>query len=1021
MRTPCPRRRLTAAAAACAWTLALAASASAHAPTASFEYSPQAPAPGQPVDFHSTTTPVPEHTEPLQLDWDLDGDGEFDDARGATARAVFAQGSDVVRLRARYVASSGDHEDVAERTLTVGSPPPPPPEETPAPGANRPPVAAFDRKCTKTGGFSVCAGLFAREQKPHTIDASPSHDPDGSIARYQWDLDGNGTFEVDGGASPMLTHTFEHYKGQFDPGKRTVRLRVTDDKGASAEAALTLTLLEPACEPLVRYGRLSATGLCMKPRHVEVETRRRLPDGRTIVQTRKVVRWYSERPVTINGFTVVPAPDRSLTIELPDEPGAPAPRIASNGAAVIVPAVQGTAKLVDGAFAWRLLDGEHLSGFGLADGAELNGLRVTGLAEQPSLDADNTSSRFAMRLALPAQFGGATSDQPVVVSPGKAVASASKPLRFEVAGAAVGPIGLERLVVTFDGEDLWEIETAIRMPDPIPYRVAGDAGIRSNGDFEHAGAEVDFGTPGIGVGPVFLQRIAFRVEVKPKRSKCVPKTGIETIDVQELLKPLMGEDFRIPEGWTRYFQIDHGIPTFALCGEVGLTGGPSVLGAAAIRMDAGLGLATYDDRPTVFRAFGKLYLVELPLAKASFELHTNGYMKAHADFKFAIPDIASLEGFLSFEMLKAKFNAEAYVRACVDLVDLCAGARALVSSKGLAVCLHIDVLGGNWEPGFGYAWDDVFPTPYFTGCDVGDYREHIDSGIDDHIVAVPSSAAVPVARAAGYEQAIDLPAGLPGAVFVAEGKDAPPKITLVGPRGERLTTPDGMTAVQRKPFLLMKNLRGRTTQIAVGAPAGGRWRVIVEDGSSPVVSIRSAQGLPEPEVSARVVGHGRKRAVAYRIEPRAGQRVTLVERGASAGGIIGEAAGATGRVRFSPADGDAERRAIVAIVRQDGQVRDELTVAHYAAPGPRRPGKPHRLRVARHGTSLRVAWKPGRPAGSQEVRVRLGDGRRLFYRTHRHRLTVRHVRRGVRATVIVRGVMDTGVKGRPAVFRSRRR
>jgi hypothetical protein len=1005
MRSPLPRRRLAVAFATCAWTLAVAASASAHAPVAAFEYAPGQPAPGEPVEFRSTTAPVPEHTEPLVLDWDLDGDGAFDDARGELARRAYDAGSHVVRLRARYVTSAGDHADIAERTIVVGTPAP---EETPPPGpaANAAPVAAFDKDCAKTGGFLVCAGLFAREQKPHTIDASPSHDSDGSIVRYQWDLDGSGGFEVDTGATPTVTHTFERYSGLVDPRKRPVRVRVTDEDGASAEAAMTLTLLEPSCEPLVARGRLRATGLCLRPRAIEV-------DGH------KVTRWYSERPITLNGIEIVPAAGRSVTIDLPGEAGAPAPRIASNGAAVSLPAVQrGLIELFDGAFSWGAADGVHLTGFKLGAGARLNGLRVTGLAEPPSLGADNTSSRFALHVALPDQFGGATSDAPVVVSPGKAAAAASEPLSFEVAHAAVGPIGLERLRVSFDGEDLWQVETAIALPPPIPYTVAGDAGIRSNGDFEHAGAEVGFGTPGVGVGPVFLQRIAFRIEIRPKQSRCVPKTGIETIDVQELLKPLMGEDFRLPAGWTRYYEIDHGIPTFALCGEVGLTGGPSLLGAAAIRMDAGLGLATYDDRPAVFRAFGKLYLVELPLAEAAFELHTNGYMKAHADFGFEIPEIVSLEGFLSFEMLAAKFNAEAYVRACVDLVDLCAGARALISSKGLAVCLHVDVLGANWEPGFGYEWGDVLPTPYFTGCDVGDYREHIESGIDDHITPVAASArsarGAPTAKAAGYEQPIDLPAGLPGAVFVAEGSDAPPRVTLVGPNGERISTPDGMAAVRSKPFLLVKNQPGRITQIAVGQPAGGRWRMIVEDGSSAVISIRSAQGLPEPDVAARVVGRGHKRAIAYRIAERPGQRVRFIERGASAGTIIGTASDGRGRLRFAPADGEAERRAIVAVVEQDGQVRAEQLVAHYTAPGPRRPGRPRGLHVTRRGTSIRVAWRPLRTAATHEVRLRLSDGRRLFRRTRGHALTVRHVRRSVGARARVRGVRASGVAGRYA-------
>ena len=78
-------------------------------------------------------------------------------------------------------------------------------------------------------------------------------------------------------------------------------------------------------------------------------------------------------------------------------------------------------------------------------------------------------------------------------------------------------------------------------------------------------------------------------------------------------------------------------------------------------------------------------------------------------------------------MLAPKFNAIAYVDACLDFVDWCAGARAIVSSKGVAVCLKIDVLVDDWEPGFGYRWGDAFPDLYFAGCDVGEYKEHISS------------------------------------------------------------------------------------------------------------------------------------------------------------------------------------------------------------------------------------------------------------------------------------------------------
>ena len=34
-----------------------------------------------------------------------------------------------------------------------------------------------------------------------TFDASASADPDGTIAKYEWDLDGNGTYETDTGTT----------------------------------------------------------------------------------------------------------------------------------------------------------------------------------------------------------------------------------------------------------------------------------------------------------------------------------------------------------------------------------------------------------------------------------------------------------------------------------------------------------------------------------------------------------------------------------------------------------------------------------------------------------------------------------------------------------------------------------------------------------------------------------------------------------------------------------------------------
>jgi sugar lactone lactonase YvrE len=91
--------------------------------------------------------------------------------------------------------------------------------------ANRAPVAAL----------SVSPGRVAGG-KQVTLDASGSRDPEGLRLRYAWDLDGNGSFETDGGASPTITHAYTSTT-TFTP-----RVRASDPHGASGAAAAPLTI-----------------------------------------------------------------------------------------------------------------------------------------------------------------------------------------------------------------------------------------------------------------------------------------------------------------------------------------------------------------------------------------------------------------------------------------------------------------------------------------------------------------------------------------------------------------------------------------------------------------------------------------------------------------------------------------------------------------------------------------------------------------------------------------------------------
>jgi PKD repeat protein len=84
-------------------------------PTANFAFGPRSPQVGDPVEFASSA--VDPEGELRSQTWDLDGDGQFDDARGDEVLYTFASsGTKTVRLR---VEDEAGNADVHERTISV--------------------------------------------------------------------------------------------------------------------------------------------------------------------------------------------------------------------------------------------------------------------------------------------------------------------------------------------------------------------------------------------------------------------------------------------------------------------------------------------------------------------------------------------------------------------------------------------------------------------------------------------------------------------------------------------------------------------------------------------------------------------------------------------------------------------------------------------------------------------------------------------------------------------------------------
>jgi hypothetical protein len=95
------------------------------------------------------------------------------------------------------------------------------------PSSNQPPTASFSASPDPALTGEVV-----------TLDASASSDPDGTIATYRWDFDGDGVFETDSGNAPIVTRTYPN------AATTTINLEVTDDRGATGYAARHLTVAD---------------------------------------------------------------------------------------------------------------------------------------------------------------------------------------------------------------------------------------------------------------------------------------------------------------------------------------------------------------------------------------------------------------------------------------------------------------------------------------------------------------------------------------------------------------------------------------------------------------------------------------------------------------------------------------------------------------------------------------------------------------------------------------------------------
>jgi PKD repeat protein len=179
-------------------------------PVASFVASPNPAQAGQTVSFDGSASTDPDGTI-TKYEWDFDGDTAFDqtttDPKTTTTYAT--AGKRTARLR---VTDTTGATNIVARDIEVGGP-------------NVPPTASF-----------VITPNPATINTQVSFDGTASRDSDGSVVKYEWDLDGNGAFETNTGANPRAQRAYAV------PAVYNVKLRVTDNSGAAVETVRQLTV-----------------------------------------------------------------------------------------------------------------------------------------------------------------------------------------------------------------------------------------------------------------------------------------------------------------------------------------------------------------------------------------------------------------------------------------------------------------------------------------------------------------------------------------------------------------------------------------------------------------------------------------------------------------------------------------------------------------------------------------------------------------------------------------------------------
>jgi hypothetical protein len=421
-----------------------------------------------------------------------------------------------------------------------------------------------------------------------------------------------------------------------------------------------------------------------------------------------------------------------------------------------------------------------------------------------------------------------------------------------------------------------------------------------------------------------------------------------------------------------------------------------------------------------FGGKGSLSLYDDEIAKVAADVYSDGYIDAEAALNIHFPfdsksPLIEVRGGVGFwdEPPSGLWQANGYVYFKLWIIS--AEIAALVNNKYAAGCVHVGaegIFGGGVQGRYRFSDGNIdgglfgndnctdqlkqyneVPLKEHKGGFVGEESAHFLTG--NPLTGVPLLGATGVGSAASEGgKSFTLPGGTQGEELRISSPSGTPVVMLIGPGGQRYTTPatpghlemvagQFMSAVAPDPHQVLVFLR---------SPKGGEWGIKPAAGSAPISTVETAEDVPPASVQVRVRRGQRKGwTLAYKIKHFVpGTEVRFAERGKDSGHVLGTVSKPSGTLRFVPEEALGRARKLYAyLIDAEGAIVRELSVGQYTAPRAFRPGRPRKLRLARHGTSALVTWAAVPGARTYHIKVTGSDGRLVtFVRKARSRSVV---------------------------------